>query len=94
MTTSLLPLSLRVTVREPLGLLTYFSVKLPRRDRWSVGNLTISPAVQGRWECLPYRVPGISPGVDVGTGQYPQENLAAHWRVRLGHRGPIRGWPA
>jgi len=25
--------------REPLGLLTYGNVKLPRRDRWSVGRM-------------------------------------------------------
>jgi hypothetical protein len=38
MTTSLSPLSPHATVREPLGLLTYCSVKLPRRDRWSVAR--------------------------------------------------------
>jgi hypothetical protein len=41
------------TERVPLGLLTNCSsssVKLPRRDRWSVRNSTVSPAVQGRWD--------------------------------------------
>jgi hypothetical protein len=42
------PMPLRATVREPRGLLTSCSVKLPHRDRWSVGYSTV-PA-QGRKE--------------------------------------------
>jgi hypothetical protein len=33
--------------REPLGMLIYCSVKLPRETPWSFGNSTV-PAVQGR----------------------------------------------
>jgi hypothetical protein len=55
MTTSISPLSLRATVREPLGLFTYYSVKRPRRDCWSVGNSTV-PAVQEEEEVEGFKV--------------------------------------
>ncbi len=49
MMTSLSPLSLRATVREPLGLLTYCSVKLPRRDHWSVKTWKYGVGVGASW---------------------------------------------
>ena len=56
-------LSLRATVREPLGLLTYWKVNLPRRDRWSVGDSTVSPARRRSRAFPPKNVFLLSPSI-------------------------------
>jgi hypothetical protein len=88
MSTGFSPLSLHATVREPLGLLTYFSFelycsfelyfsvqlsKLPRTDRWSVGNVTVLRCRE--FDCPTVTVPPTPPVGGTVGGEFIRNEL-------------------